>query len=86
MGHKEKTAAVSEVSGVAPMSAWGPRCRHYKGLRKRFRIGDEYEIIMAKEEESHLVNKPRCLTLSLDHMEAGFRLPLLEVAMALLNR
>ncbi|MQM01854.1 hypothetical protein Taro_034614 [Colocasia esculenta] len=41
---------------------------------------------MAREEDSQLTNRPRCLTLSLDHMEAGFQLPLPEVAKALLNR
>ncbi|MQL96089.1 hypothetical protein Taro_028762 [Colocasia esculenta] len=77
--------AVAGASGVTVAGASGPRYRHYSGLRERFRIGDEYEIIDAKEGESFLVNKPGCLLLSVDHLEAGFRLPLPEVAKALLN-
>ncbi|MQL85391.1 hypothetical protein Taro_017902 [Colocasia esculenta] len=77
--------AVAGASGVTVTASSGPRYRHYNGLRERFRIGDEYEIIDAKEGESFLVNKPGCLLLSVDHLEAGFRLPLPEVAKALLN-
>ncbi|MQM08221.1 hypothetical protein Taro_041073 [Colocasia esculenta] len=77
--------AVAGASGVSVAAASGPRYRHYSGLRERFRIGDEYEIIDAKEGESFLVNKPGCLLLYVDHLEAGFRLPLSEVAKALLN-
>ncbi|MQL76222.1 hypothetical protein Taro_008604 [Colocasia esculenta] len=76
---------IARASGVTAAAASGPRYRHYSGLRERFRIGDEYEIIDAKEGESFLVNKPGCLLLSVDHLEAGFRLPLPEVAKALLN-
>ncbi|MQL69334.1 hypothetical protein Taro_001644 [Colocasia esculenta] len=77
--------AVAGASGVTVAASSGPRYRHYSGLRERFRIGDEYEIIDAKEGESFLVNKPGCLLLSVDHLEVGFRLPLPEVAKALLN-
>ncbi|MQL72018.1 hypothetical protein Taro_004341 [Colocasia esculenta] len=77
--------AVAGASGVTVAASSGPRYRHYSGLRERFRIGDEYEIVDAKEGESFLVNKPGCLLLSVDHLEAGFRLPLPEVAKALLN-
>ncbi|MQM22558.1 hypothetical protein Taro_055611 [Colocasia esculenta] len=77
--------AVAGASGVTIAASSGPRYRHYSGLRERFRIGDEYEIIDAKEGESFLVNKPGCLLLSVDHLEAGFRLPLPKVAKALLN-
>ncbi|MQM11376.1 hypothetical protein Taro_044284 [Colocasia esculenta] len=77
--------AVVGASGVTVAASSGPRYRHYSGLRERFRIGDEYEIIDAKEGESFLVNKPGCLLLSVDHLKAGFRLPLPEVAKALLN-
>ncbi|MQM09847.1 hypothetical protein Taro_042728 [Colocasia esculenta] len=76
--------AVAGASGVTVAASSGPRY-HYSGLRERFRIGDEYEIIDAKEGESFLVNKLGCLLLSVDHLEAGFRLPLPEVAKALLN-
>ncbi|MQM17805.1 hypothetical protein Taro_050783 [Colocasia esculenta] len=85
MTGKGKAVTVAGASGVTVAASSGPRCRHYNGLRERFRIGDEYEIIDAKEGESYLVNKPGCLPLSMDHMEAGFRLPLPEVAKALLN-
>ncbi|MQL69620.1 hypothetical protein Taro_001951, partial [Colocasia esculenta] len=77
--------AAAGASGVTAAAFSGPRYCHYSGLCERFRIGDEYEIIDAKEGESFLVNKPGCLLLSLDHLEAGFRLPLPEVAKALLN-
>ncbi|MQM22351.1 hypothetical protein Taro_055402 [Colocasia esculenta] len=77
--------AVAGASGVTVAAASGPRYRHYSELHEQFRIGDEYEIIDAKEGESFLVNKPGCLLLSVDHLEAGFRLPLPEVAKALLN-
>ncbi|MQL91495.1 hypothetical protein Taro_024110 [Colocasia esculenta] len=83
MASRGKT--VAGASGVTVAAANGPRYRHYSGLRERFRIGDEYEIIDAKEGESFLVNKPGRLLLSMDHLEAGFRLPLSEVAKALLN-
>ena len=63
----------------------GPRYRHFSGLRERFRIGDEYEIVDARESDTILVNKPGCLLLSVDHLEAGFRLLLPEVEKALLN-
>ncbi|MQM06844.1 hypothetical protein Taro_039672 [Colocasia esculenta] len=77
--------AVAGASGVTVAASSGPRYRHYSGLRERFKIGDEYEIVDAKEGESFLVNKPGCLLLSVDHLEAGFQLPLPEVAKALLN-
>ncbi|MQM17301.1 hypothetical protein Taro_050270 [Colocasia esculenta] len=80
MAHKGKAAVVAEVSGVTPAGARGSRYCHYEGLRECFRIGEEYEIVMAKGEELHLVNKPGCFALSVDHMESGFRLPLPEVA------
>ncbi|MQL75563.1 hypothetical protein Taro_007967, partial [Colocasia esculenta] len=83
MASKGKT--VAGASGVTVAASSGVRCRHYSGLRERFRIGEEYEIIDAKESDSILVNKPGCLILSVDHLEAGFRLPLPEVAKALLN-
>ncbi|MQL70584.1 hypothetical protein Taro_002896 [Colocasia esculenta] len=85
MSQKGKSVAVSRVSGTAPTAARGPKYRSYEGLRERFRIGNEYDIVLAKEEESYLVNKPGCLILSLDLLEVGFRLPLPEVARALLN-
>ncbi|MQL81066.1 hypothetical protein Taro_013521 [Colocasia esculenta] len=80
-----KGKAVAGASGVTVAAASGPRYLHYSGLREHFRIGDEYEIVDAKEGETLLANKPGCLLLSVDHLEAGFRLPLPEVAKALLN-
>ncbi|MQL80297.1 hypothetical protein Taro_012746 [Colocasia esculenta] len=85
MAGKGKAVTVAGASGVTIATSSGPRYCHYSGLRERFRIGDEYEIVDAKEGESYLVNKPSCLPLSVDHMEAGLRLPLPEVAKALLN-
>ncbi|MQL81042.1 hypothetical protein Taro_013498 [Colocasia esculenta] len=85
MASKGKAATVAGASGITVSTAHGPRC-YYSGLQECFRISDEYEIIDAKEGESYLVNKPGCLPLSVDHMEAGLRLPFLEVAKALLNR
>ncbi|MQM21870.1 hypothetical protein Taro_054915, partial [Colocasia esculenta] len=84
-GIQRVLGAVLGASGVTVVASSGPWYRHYSGLRERFRIGDEYEIIDMKEGESFLVNKPDCLLLSVDHLEAGFRLPLPEVAKALLN-
>ncbi|MQL93261.1 hypothetical protein Taro_025895 [Colocasia esculenta] len=86
MASKGKAVTVTGASGVTMAAVRGPRCCHYNGLRERFRIGDEYEIIDAKEGESYLVNKLGCLPLSVDHMEAGLRLLLPEVAKVLLNR
>ncbi|MQL79966.1 hypothetical protein Taro_012408, partial [Colocasia esculenta] len=85
MSQKGKSIAVTGASGTASTAARGPKYRSYEGLRERFWIGAEYDIILAKEEESYLVNKPGCFTLSLDLLEAGFRLSLLEVVRALLN-
>ncbi|MQL78130.1 hypothetical protein Taro_010561 [Colocasia esculenta] len=85
MSQKGKSVAVTGVSGTTPTAARGPKYRSYEGLCEWFWIGTEYDIIMAKEEESYLVNKPGCFTLSLDLLEAGFRLPLPQVARALLN-
>ncbi|MQL80406.1 hypothetical protein Taro_012867 [Colocasia esculenta] len=82
---KGKVVARAGASRVTVAASSGPRCRHYSGLRERFRIGDEYEIVDAKEGESFLVNKPGCFPLSMDHLKAGFQLPLPEVAKALLN-
>ncbi|MQL95663.1 hypothetical protein Taro_028331 [Colocasia esculenta] len=78
MSQKGKSVAVARVSGTTLTAARGPKYRSYEGLRERFRIGDEYDIVLAKEEESYMVNKPGCLILSLDLLEVGFRLPLPE--------
>ncbi|MQM06072.1 hypothetical protein Taro_038891 [Colocasia esculenta] len=86
MASKGKAVTVAGASGVTVAAAQGPRCCHYNRLRECFRIGDEYEIIDAKEGESYLVNKPGCLPLSVDYMEVELRLPFPEVAKALLNR
>ncbi|MQL81623.1 hypothetical protein Taro_014084 [Colocasia esculenta] len=42
----------------------------------RFRIGVEYDIILDAEEDSYLLRKSDCIAMSLDLMEAGFRLPI----------
>ncbi|MQL72651.1 hypothetical protein Taro_004990 [Colocasia esculenta] len=52
MTHKGKAATVTEMSGMAPTGARGPKYWHNEGLHERFWISDDYNIVLAKEEES----------------------------------
>ncbi|MQL77854.1 hypothetical protein Taro_010300, partial [Colocasia esculenta] len=82
---KEKEVTVASASATMSAVSRGPKYHFFRGLRERFRIGGEYGIIFAKEEESYLVKKPGCIAPSLDLLEVGFRLSLPEVVKALLN-
>ncbi|MQL97808.1 hypothetical protein Taro_030506 [Colocasia esculenta] len=83
MAHKGKE--VIEASGMPPVAAKAAKYRSFEGLRERFRIGEEYEIVLMREDESHLTLKPGCFMLSLNLLEAGLRLPMPEIAKELLR-
>ncbi|MQM13250.1 hypothetical protein Taro_046173 [Colocasia esculenta] len=52
------------------------RYRFLEGLRERYLIGEEYDIVLAMEEDSDMLQNPGCIAMSLDLLEAGFWLPL----------
>ncbi|MQM06185.1 hypothetical protein Taro_039003 [Colocasia esculenta] len=81
----QKGKEVVEASGMPPVAAKAAKYQSFEGLRERFRIGDEYEIILMREDESHLTLRPGCFVLSLDLLEAGLRLPMPEIAKELLR-
>ncbi|MQM04084.1 hypothetical protein Taro_036873 [Colocasia esculenta] len=81
----QKGKEIIEASGMPPVAAKAAKYRSFEGLRERFRIGEEYEIVLMREDESHLTLKPGCFVLSLDLLEAGLRLPMLEIAKELLR-
>ncbi|MQL91824.1 hypothetical protein Taro_024442 [Colocasia esculenta] len=81
----QKGKEVVEASGMPPVAAKAAKYRSFEGLRERFRIGEEYEIVLMREDESHLTLRPGCFVLSLDLLEAGLRLPMPEIAKELLR-
>ncbi|MQL74736.1 hypothetical protein Taro_007099 [Colocasia esculenta] len=81
----QKGKEVVEASGMPPVAAKAAKYRCFEGLRERFRIGEEYDIVLMREDESHLTLRPGCFVLSLDLLEAGLRLPMLEIAKELLR-
>ncbi|MQL75933.1 hypothetical protein Taro_008321 [Colocasia esculenta] len=81
----QKGKEVVEASGMLPVAAKATKYRSFEGLRERFRIGEEYEIVLMREDESHLTLRPGCFVLSLDLLEAGLRLPMPEIAKELLR-
>ncbi|MQL75455.1 hypothetical protein Taro_007804 [Colocasia esculenta] len=81
----QKGKEIVEASGMPPVAAKAAKYRSFEGLRERFRIGEEYEIVLMSEDESHLTLKPGCFVLSLDLLEAGLRLPMPEIAKELLR-
>ncbi|MQM18717.1 hypothetical protein Taro_051711, partial [Colocasia esculenta] len=83
MAHKGKK--IVEASGMPPVAAKAAKYRSFEGLRERFRIGEEYDIVLMREDESYLTLKPGCFVLSLDLLEAGLRLPMSEIAKELLR-
>ncbi|MQM22678.1 hypothetical protein Taro_055733 [Colocasia esculenta] len=84
-GMARKGKEVVEASGMPPVAAKAAKYRSFEGLRERFRIGEEYEIVLMREDESHLTLKPGCFVLSLDLLEPGLRLPMPEIAKELLR-
>ncbi|MQL90489.1 hypothetical protein Taro_023083 [Colocasia esculenta] len=81
----QKGKEVVETSGMPPVAAKVAKYRSFEGLRERFRIGEEYEIVLMREDESHLTLRPGCFVLSLDLLEAGLWLPMPEIAKELLR-
>ncbi|MQM02729.1 hypothetical protein Taro_035500 [Colocasia esculenta] len=80
----QKGKEIIEASGMLPVGAKAARYRSFEGLRKRFRIGEEYDIVLMREDESYLTTRPGCFVLSLDLLEVGLRLPMPEIAKELL--
>ncbi|MQL96849.1 hypothetical protein Taro_029531 [Colocasia esculenta] len=81
----QKGKEVVEASGMPPAGAKVAKYRSFEGLREHFRIGEEYEIVLMREDESYLTQRPGCFVLSLDLLEAGLRLPVPEIAKELLR-
>ncbi|MQL97611.1 hypothetical protein Taro_030307 [Colocasia esculenta] len=80
-----KGKEIAEASGMPTVGAKAARYRSFEGLRERFRIGEEYDIVLMREDESYLTTRPGCFVLSLDLLEAGLRLPMPEIAKELLR-
>ncbi|MQL77780.1 hypothetical protein Taro_010197 [Colocasia esculenta] len=76
----QKGKEIVEASGMPPVATKAAKYRSFEGLRECFRIGEEYEIVLMREDESYLTLKPGCFVLSLDLLEAGLRLPMPEIA------
>ncbi|MQM03320.1 hypothetical protein Taro_036098 [Colocasia esculenta] len=70
---------------MPPVGVKAARYRSFEGLRERFRVGEEYDIVLMREDESYLTTRPGCFVLSLDLLEAGLRLPMPEIAKELLQ-
>ncbi|MQM10452.1 hypothetical protein Taro_043346 [Colocasia esculenta] len=85
MLQKGKAVAAAGASEAVPAVPQRTRYRFFEGLRERYRIGEEYDIVLAKEEDSYMLQKPGCIAMSQDLLEAGFRLPLPAVARDILN-
>ncbi|MQL88235.1 hypothetical protein Taro_020784 [Colocasia esculenta] len=81
----QKGKEIVEASGMPLVGAKAAKYRSFEGLRERFRIGEEYDIVLMREDESHLATRPGCFVLSLDLLEAGLRLPMPEIAKELLR-
>ncbi|MQM20572.1 hypothetical protein Taro_053596 [Colocasia esculenta] len=81
----QKGKEVVEASGMPSAGAKVAKYRSFKGLWERFRIGEEYDIVLMREDESYLTQRPGCFVLSLDLLEAGLRLPVPEIAKELLR-
>ncbi|MQL89463.1 hypothetical protein Taro_022033 [Colocasia esculenta] len=81
----QKGKEVVEASGMPPVKSKMAKLRNFEGLRERFRIGEEYDIVLMREDESYLTTRPGCFILSLDLLEAGLRLPMSEIAKELLR-
>ncbi|MQL77639.1 hypothetical protein Taro_010046 [Colocasia esculenta] len=81
----QKGKEIVEASGMPPVGAKAVKYRSFEGLRERFRIGEEYDIVLMREDELYLTTRPGCFVLSLDLLEAGLRLPMPEIAKELLR-
>ncbi|MQM13413.1 hypothetical protein Taro_046339 [Colocasia esculenta] len=81
----QKGKEIIEASGMPPVGAKAARYRSFEGLRECFRIGEEYDIVLKREDESYLTTRLGCFVLSLDLLEAGLRLPMPEIAKELLR-
>ncbi|MQL84643.1 hypothetical protein Taro_017153 [Colocasia esculenta] len=80
-----KGKKIVEASRMPPVAAKAAKYRSFEGLRERFWIGEEYDIVLMREDDSYLTLKPGCFVLSLDLLEAGLRLPMPEIAKELLR-
>ncbi|MQL81135.1 hypothetical protein Taro_013590 [Colocasia esculenta] len=71
----QKGKKIVEASGMPPVAAKAAKYRSFEGLRERFRIGEEYDIVLMREDESYLTLKPG----------GWLRLPMPEIAKELLR-
>ncbi|MQM02982.1 hypothetical protein Taro_035753 [Colocasia esculenta] len=81
----QKGKEIIGASGTPPVKTKAVKLRSFEGLRERFQIGEEYDIVLMREDESYLTTRPGCFVLSLDLLEAGLRLPMPEIAKELLR-
>ncbi|MQL91519.1 hypothetical protein Taro_024125 [Colocasia esculenta] len=84
-GCEGKAITVVRTSGRALSTTKRSKYRCFKALRERYRIGEEYDIILVREDQTYMLDKLECFALSLDILDMGFRLPLPEVARDLLS-
>ncbi|MQM01733.1 hypothetical protein Taro_034490 [Colocasia esculenta] len=81
----QKGKEIVEASRMPPVKTKAVKLRSFEGLRERFRIGEKYDIVLMREDESYLTTRTGCFVLSLDLLEAGLRLPMPEIAKELLR-
>ncbi|MQM01343.1 hypothetical protein Taro_034097 [Colocasia esculenta] len=81
----QKGKEIAGTSGTPLVKTKAVKLRSFEGLRERFRIGEEYDIVLMREDESYLTTRPGCFVLLLDLLEAGLRLPMPEIAKELLR-
>ncbi|MQL91211.1 hypothetical protein Taro_023820 [Colocasia esculenta] len=81
----QKGKEIVEASGMPPVGAKAARYRSFEGLQERFRICEEYDIVLMRKDESYLTTRPGCFVLSLDLLEAGLRLSMPEIEKELLR-
>ncbi|MQM08106.1 hypothetical protein Taro_040957 [Colocasia esculenta] len=81
----QKGKEIVGASGTPPVKTKAVKLRSFEGLQERFRIGEEYDIVLMREDESYLTTRPGWFVLSLDLLEAGLRLPMPEIAKELLR-
>ncbi|MQM06813.1 hypothetical protein Taro_039644 [Colocasia esculenta] len=85
LGMAQKRKEIVEASGMPPAGTKAVKLRSFEVLRECFRIGEEYDIVLMREDESYLTTRPGCFVLSLDLLEAGLRLPMPAIAKELLQ-
>ncbi|MQL71205.1 hypothetical protein Taro_003530, partial [Colocasia esculenta] len=64
MSQKGKAVAVAGASRMEPEAPQETRYRFFEGLRERYRIGEEYDIVLAKKEDTYSMQRPGCIVMS----------------------